>query len=103
MALIEFVFSWRVVVAALVLLALSYAHAYFVRDAHLRGIAAPSGAQFSNLWLLMAARRGQRSRLVHQAHARLGKLVRIQPGHVSIADDAAIAAVYGHGNGFLKS
>ncbi|OAF63087.1 hypothetical protein VC83_00592 [Pseudogymnoascus destructans] len=32
-----------------------------------------------------------------------GKLVRIAPNHVSIADDSAIQPVYGHGNGFLES
>jgi benzoate 4-monooxygenase len=29
--------------------------------------------------------------------------VRIQPNHVSVADDKAIPAIYGHGNGFLKA
>jgi benzoate 4-monooxygenase len=40
---------------------------------------------------------------VDEAHKKYGKLVRIQPNHVSIADASAIPIVYGHGNGFLKS
>lgn len=35
-------------------------------------------------------------------HKKYGKVVRIQPNHVSIADDSAIPIIYGHGNGFLK-
>ncbi|KAF2836261.1 putative benzoate 4-monooxygenase [Patellaria atrata CBS 101060] len=38
-----------------------------------------------------------------EAHRKYGKLVRIQPNHVSIADPNAIQIIYGHGNGFLKS
>ncbi|KAM4065733.1 cytochrome p450 [Hirsutella rhossiliensis] len=103
MALIEYALSWWTVAAALVVLAASYAYDHVVTHAHLRGIPAPWGAQFSNLWLLATCRRGERYRRVDEAHSRLGKVVRIQPGHVSIADDGAIAAIYGHGNGFLKS
>lgn len=29
-------------------------------------------------------------------------MIRVQPDHISIADDSAIPLVYGHGNGFLK-
>lgn len=103
MALIEHVLSWWAVAAALALVAASYGYDYLVTNARLRGIPAPWGAQFSNLWLLATSRRGQRSRCVHRAHRRLGKVVRIQPNHVSIADVDAIGAIYGHGNGFLKS
>jgi len=39
---------------------------------------------------------------VDAAHKHYGKLVRIQPHHVSVADAAAIPVIYGHGNGFLK-
>lgn len=48
-------------------------------------------------------RRGKRYLAVDHAHKKLGKVVRIQPNHVSIADDAAIQTIYGHGNGFLKA
>ena len=66
-------------------------------------IPGPFLARFSNLWLLYQSRLAQRSLAVDEAHARYGKVVRIAPNHVSIADSDAIQEVYGHGNGFLKS
>ena len=65
--------------------------------------AAFPAAALSDLWLLWQARHGRRHLAVHEAHARLGRFVRLQPNHVSIADPAAIPVVYGHGTGFLKS
>ncbi len=47
-------------------------------------------------------RRGRRYLAVDDLHKKYGKVVRIQPNHVSIADDSAINTIYGHGNGFLK-
>ncbi|KAJ5937585.1 Benzoate 4-monooxygenase [Penicillium verhagenii] len=46
---------------------------------------------------------GKRYLSVDEAHAKYGKLVRIAPKHVSVADDEAVTAIYGHGNGFLKA
>lgn len=103
MALTEYVFSPSAVLAIVGLVLSSYIFDYFVTNGKLRGIPAPFGAQFSNLWLLMVCRRGDRYKTVDEYHAKLGKVVRIQPNHVSIADDAAIPTIYGHGNGFLKS
>ncbi|KAI5862466.1 cytochrome P450 [Durotheca rogersii] len=80
-----------------------YVYPYFTTYSDLRGIPAPFPAQFTNLWLLYACRRGRRYLTVHEVHKRLGPVVRIQPNHVSIADDDAIQAIYGHGNGLLKS
>jgi len=74
----------------------------YVRNASIRDIPAPFPAAFSNLWLMYQCRRGRRYLEVDNAHKRLGKMVRIQPHHVSIADPEAIPIVYGHGNGFLK-
>jgi benzoate 4-monooxygenase len=48
------------------------------------------------------SRRGRRYLMVDEAHKKYGKLVRIQPDHVSIADADAIQIIYAHGNGFLK-
>jgi benzoate 4-monooxygenase len=62
----------------------------------------PWPAALSNLWLMYQCRRGRRYQAVDALHKRYGKVVRIQPNHVSIADDAAINVIYGHGNGFLK-
>lgn len=75
----------------------------YVQQWRLRDIPGPRVAAFTNLWLLMQARRGRRSLAVHEVHKKYGKMVRIAPNHISIADDAAIQPVYGHGNGFLKS
>lgn len=81
--------------------------AYFVfpylKAWHLRDLPTPGLAGFTNLWLLIQARKGHRFESVDNLHKKHGKLVRIAPRHVSIADDAAINAVYGHGNGFLKA
>ncbi|RAL13529.1 cytochrome P450 [Aspergillus homomorphus CBS 101889] len=75
----------------------------YLQTWRLRDIPSPGFAAFSNFWLLLQARRGHRFLVVDEAHKRYGKLVRIAPRHVSIADDDAIQAVYGHGNGFLKA
>ncbi|KAL5360552.1 cytochrome P450 [Aspergillus floccosus] len=81
--------------------------AYFIlpylKRWHLRSIPTPSVAGFTNLWLLIQARKGNRFEVVDNLHKKHGKLVRLAPRHVSIADDAAINAIYGHGNGFLKA
>ncbi|KAA8648311.1 hypothetical protein EYZ11_001969 [Aspergillus tanneri] len=69
----------------------------------LRDIPSPSVAGFTHLWLFLQARKGHRFLSVHEAHKAKGKVVRIAPRHVSIADDAAIPLIYGHGNGFLKA
>lgn len=63
----------------------------------------PFVAKFSNLWLLYWSRQAQRSINVDKAHKKYGKIVRIQPNHISVADDGHIQTIYGHGNGFLKS
>lgn len=88
----------------IIILVLFYAIPYFTTGSRaLRAIPGPFLASISNLWLLLQARLGKRYLSVHEAHKQYGKLVRIQPDHVSVADDGAINAIYGHGNGFLKS
>ncbi|KAI9035147.1 uncharacterized protein KD926_004478 [Aspergillus affinis] len=69
----------------------------------LRDIPAPSLAGFTNFWLVLQTRKGHRFLSVHEAHKQNGKLVRLAPRNISIADDAAIPLIYGHGNGFLKA
>ena len=86
-----------------VVLVLLYYLVPWLKRWHYLDIPAPFPASFSNLWLLYQCRRGRRYQAVHDAHQKYGKLVRIQPNHISIADDSAIQAVYGHGNGFLKT
>ncbi|KAH8201550.1 hypothetical protein TruAng_004321 [Truncatella angustata] len=94
---------WTLALAP-VALVLYYIVPYFITFGKLRGIPAPFPAQFTNLWLLLVCRRGgNRYEVVDEVHKKLGPVVRIQPNHVSINDDAAIQIIYGHGNGFLKS
>lgn len=75
----------------------------YLSKSHWISVPAPFPAAFTNLWLFYQCRRGRRYLAVHEAHKKYGKFVRIAPNHVSIADDAAIQIIYGHGNGFLKS
>ncbi|KAL6862627.1 hypothetical protein ACO1O0_002864 [Amphichorda felina] len=100
MAIAEFVLSPWTVLAVLVL---SYLYPYFVTYRPLSHIPGPLAARFSNLWLLMTARRGNRYLTVDEAHKKYGTVMRIQPNHISINDDRVIPTIYGHGNGFLKS
>ncbi len=103
MALLDHLLSWWSIPIGLGLFVFWYIYPYFVTYGHLRDIPAPFPAQFSNLWLFAVVRRGRRYQVLDKVHSKLGKVVRIQPNHVSIADDSAIVAIYGHGNGFLKS
>lgn len=75
----------------------------FVRNWSIQDVPGPILAKFTNLWLMYECRRGRRYLTVHEAHKKHGKLVRIQPNQVSIADPDVIPIVYGHGTGFLKS
>jgi len=84
-------------------LALFWLIPYLTSNPSIRNVPGPLAAKFSNLWLMLQARQGKRYLSVDEAHKKYGKLVRIQPDHVSIADESAINAVYGHGNGFLKA
>lgn len=88
--------------ALLAFLALYYVVPYLQRW-HLADIPSPGLAGFTNLWLLLQARNGSRFVAVNETHKKKGKVARIAPNHTSIADDAAIPAIYGHGNGFLKA
>ncbi|RDW74534.1 cytochrome P450 [Aspergillus mulundensis] len=92
----------RIAYALLGLLAAYYIFPY-LQTWRLSDIPAPGFAAWSNFWLLLQTRLGHRFISVDNAHKKYGKLVRIAPRQVSIADDAAIQAIYGHGNGFLKA
>lgn len=103
MALINLVLSPWAPVVVLVGFIATYLYQFFVTYGSLRKIPAPFPAQFSDLWLFSVVRRGNRFKVVDDVHKKLGPVVRIQPNHVSVADDEAIQAIYGHGNGLLKS
>lgn len=100
MTVVDYLLAPYAVPVALVLF---YLVPYLTSNTAIRDVPGPFFARISGLWLLLQARLGYRYLSVHDAHAKYGKMVRIQPNHVSIADDAAIQDVYGHGNGFLKS
>jgi benzoate 4-monooxygenase len=100
MAVLDFIISPYTIP---IVLALFFIVPYLTSNTELKDIPGPFAAKFSNLWLLFQARRGIRYISVNEAHKKYGKLVRIQPDHVSVADESAIQDIYGHGNGFLKS
>ncbi|KAI0182276.1 cytochrome p450 benzoate 4-monooxygenase [Xylaria flabelliformis] len=79
---------------------------YFTTYKHFRHIPGPFISKFSNIWLAIWAKRGQRyawgNVIVHAAHQRYGNVVRIGFNHVSIATPEGLRTVYAHGNGFLK-
>lgn len=66
-------------------------------------IPGPWIAKLSDVWLARKAALGNRSGEVHNLHQKYGKLVRIAPNHVSVAEPEALQIVYAHGNGSLKS
>lgn len=84
-------------------LAAAYYLVPYLQRSHIRDIPTPGFAAFTNFWLLLQARQGKKYISVDDAHKKYGKLVRISPTQVSVADDAAIQSIYGHGNGFLKA
>jgi len=75
----------------------------YMRNWSIQDVPGPFLAKFTNLWYLYECRRCRRYLTVHNAHAKYGKLVRVQPNQVSIADPDAIPVIYGHGTGFLKA
>lgn len=75
----------------------------YLKRRHLADLPTVGLSGWTNLWLLLQARNGSRFLAVDKAHKGKGKIVRIAPNHTSIADDAAISSIYGHGNGFLKA
>ncbi|GAB7364465.1 hypothetical protein MBLNU230_g5275t1 [Neophaeotheca triangularis] len=81
---------------------LYYLLPYF-RNWSIKDVPGPLAAKFTNLWYMYECRRGRRFLSVYEEHQKHGKLVRVQPNHVSIADPDAIPIVYGHGTGFTKS
>ncbi|KAF8319165.1 cytochrome P450 [Cantharellus anzutake] len=68
------------------------------------GVAIPGPllAKLSNFWLLRVAIKGDRSGVVHELHQKYGKVVRIAPNHISIADPDAAQELYA-ANGSTKS
>lgn len=96
---LSFLFTpWILLALPVIYYALPYLRNWSIQD-----VPGPFAAKFSNLWYMYECRRGRRYLKVYDEHQKHGKLVRLQPNHVSIADPDAIPVVYGHGTGFLKS
>lgn len=75
----------------------------YIRNWSIQDVPGPLLAKFSNLWYMYECRQGRRYLSVYHEHQKHGKLVRLRPNEVSIADPDAIPIVYGHGTGFLKA
>lgn len=102
MALLSFFLSPWMACTIPIWLILYYSIPYFTTYRSLSTVPGPLLAKFSNIWVGLSARRGQKFAAVDRAHRKYGKVVRIGFNHVSIADERALNVVYGHGNGFLK-
>ena len=63
----------------------------------------PLEAKVSNLWLAKQCRRTRRSAAVMAEHQKHGDFVRVATNHISINNPEAVAQIYGHKSGFLKS
>lgn len=97
-----FLSPWVLAAALPVVLVVYYVVPYFTTYKHLSKVPGPFSAKFSNIWIGLSARNGQKFAQVDWAHRKYGKIVRIGFNHVSIADERGLNVVYGHGNGFLK-
>jgi len=96
---LSFLFTpWLLLVAPILYYVLPYLRNWSIQD-----IPGPFLAKFTNLWQMYECRMGRRYYTVFLLHEKYGKLVRLQPNHVSVADPDAIPIIYGHGTGFLKS
>lgn len=102
MALLDLIFSSWILLLLPIYLSLYYILPYFFQYRHLISIPGPFFAKFSNIWLALQAKRGQKFASVDAAHGKYGKIIRVGYNHISIADEKALMTVYGHGNGFLK-
>lgn len=91
------------VAAAPAIFVLFHVIEYFVDAKNLRRFPSPGIAGYSDLWALRYHWTNSRFRAVHDAHERLGPIVRIQPHHVSFTDPRALKDIYGHGSAIMKS
>jgi hypothetical protein len=70
--------------------------------AGLHELPGPRLATFSRLWNVFNIARGNAPQNFQKLHQRYGKIVRIGPNHVSIADPAMIPVIYGINSPHLK-
>ncbi|KAF9820719.1 hypothetical protein IEO21_01162 [Rhodonia placenta] len=76
---------------------------YFNDPYKLRAYPGPFFAKFTSAWLSWIIGHNRWSETVYHLHRQHGPIVRLGPDNVSIADPSALAAIYGHSSGALKS
>ncbi|SPO03074.1 related to benzoate 4-monooxygenase cytochrome P450 [Cephalotrichum gorgonifer] len=59
-------------------------------------------APFTNIPYMYHSSRGERYKVVHEAHKRLGPVVRVGPNSLSFSDVRAVRDIYGHGSPVRK-
>jgi cytochrome P450 len=93
-----------VLLSVVLIAVLLYPVAYYFWDPYnLRAFPAPSIAGITSLWAARLTLQRNRSQKIHDAHQRLGKIIRIQPTHVSFNCKEAIQPIYGHSAPVTKS
>ena len=63
----------------------------------------PSIARLTSLWQIYHSYIGDEATVVRNLHQKYGKILRIGPNTVDIADGAALAPIYAEKGGFLKT
>ena len=61
----------------------------------LRNVPGPFWAKFSNAWLVWHTQQGSMHRVVMDAHAKYGPLVRLGPYEISTGDIDSLKVIYG--------
>ncbi|CAH0033267.1 unnamed protein product [Clonostachys rhizophaga] len=76
---------------------------YYVDPKNLRRFPAPSVAAFTPLWSMWQSWKCVQTKAIHDAHEKLGPVVRVAPNHISFTDPAAYKDIYGHGAPIVKA
>lgn len=66
-------------------------------------IPGPLEAKLTSAWQIYHSVRGDESTIIQALHQKYGKVVRVGPNTVDIADGAALGAIYAEKGGFLKT
>ena len=73
---------------------------YFNRG--LQKVPGPFLAKFTDLWRLLDVHKGSHHWKIIELHRKYGKIVRLGPNYVSVADPRAIQDIYGLNRGYEK-
>ncbi len=97
-------FSWRWKTWAVVAAILTYAvmALWTALRPGLRRIPGPFIARFSRLYLFLQATKGNQHSIYLDLHEKYGKLVRVGPNKVAIADPDMIPIIYNFGSKYQK-